>query len=216
MEITPTFSNIGTGYTVNSVKLTGEYSKYFTLYGSNTSGYRSLRISSSGVGRLKAGQGYKLTLEYTVSMPSGDTFTVTANPITVKPKQTAPKVKVYDNNQTIYAGADDVSRTYRLETDAYKYKANGRTYTYYPYKISGVYGTLDCNKDGRADIIVSKDSWGNYSECDVDVSIADRDGVLTATGAKGKTYSVPVTVTLTGRDGISKDVKTTIKVTVKR
>ena len=49
-----------------------------------------------------------------------------------------------------------------------------------------------------------------------DVRIADRDGVLTVTGAKGKTYTIPVTVQLKGRDGITKDVKTSIKVTVKR
>ena len=102
-----------------------------------------------------------------------------------------------------------------LETDAYKYKVNGETKIVYPYEIVDVDGSLDCNKDGVADIIVSS-SWSSSYYCSALVEIADRDGVLTATGTKGKTYSVPVTVTLRVRDGISKDVKTTIKVTIKR
>lgn len=217
MEYTTAFTNLGSNYTINNIELTGEYADYFTITDSSYSGGYTdngrLKISSDGVGKLRAGQKYKLALKYTITMKNGDTFTVTGSSFTVTPKQTAPKVTVKGNNQTLYAGST-ISRSYTLETPEYKYKEGKYTYSSHPYKISRVYGSIDCNKDGVADIVVN--GSGSSAICNFTVKINDRDGVLTTTGAKGKTYSIPVTVQLRGRDGISKDVKTTIKVTVKR
>lgn len=191
----PTFKNIGTNYQIVGAKLVGEYSDYFTL-----NSYYYLKIRSS-YGRLKAGQTYKLNVEYTIRTNSGDEFTVTsAKGFTVKPVQTAPKVTVRNNGQTFYAGATNKSRTYNISVPG-------------NYRISSVSGVLDCNKDGIADIIVSNDS-SNSSNIDITVVIVDEDAVTAS--AKGKTYSIPITVRVTGRDGIAKDAKATIKVKVKR
>lgn len=197
--VDPKFSNMGSGYYVWDYRLIGEYSDYFDL----RSGWityakkhaRHYYITARDNYELKAGQAYKLAIEYTIKTGSGDTFTVTSNTFTVKPKQSAPKIKVTNDNQTLYAGNDDMSR---------------RCYLSAPdgYSISSAYGSIDCNKDGKADITVSG------SSSSLTVRIADKDGV--GASATGKAYSIPVTVKLYGRDGISKDVKVTVKVKVKR
>lgn len=195
--VDPRLLNAGTGYYISDYKLVGEYSEYFTLtygyiYGSGYHRY----ITIKDAGKLKAKQSYKLAIECTVQAPNGGSFTVTSNTFTIKPKQTAAKIKVSNNNQTMYAGADNLTRTYTLST------------TSSDYIITSVYGSLDCNKDGIADIVVSgSDSYPT-------VTITDRDGV--SASATGKVLSIPVTVRLKGRDGISVDAKTTIKVKVKR
>ena len=183
-------------------ELVGEYSEYFNLY--YNARYNDQRLTIANESELKAGQKYKLAIRFTLKMREGDIFVVTGAPFTVKPKQTSAKIMVSNNNQTLYAAADAVSRNYLLRT------ANTE------YKILRVEGSLDCNKDGRPDITVASNSSNNSSSISATVQITDRDGVLTVTGAKGKTYTIPVTVQLKGRDGITKDVKTSIKVTVKR
>ena len=201
-----TFQNIGSNYTlkdVGNIRLLGEYTDYFDLRLLNgRPGEYRLRIKQNG--KLKAGQRYKLAIRFTVEMEGGDTFTVQSQSFTVTPKQSAPKIKVYGNNQTLYAAAETLYRTYELEAPA----EGG-------YRIIRVSGGLDCDKDGKTDIVVEHEDSG-APRVGVMVSIADRHGVLTATGQKGKTYTIPVVVELKGRDGIAKDVKTSIKVTVKR
>ena len=83
------------------------------------------------------------------------------------------------------------------------------------YIITDVEGSLDCNKDGKADIQV-KYSGNSTGSVIANVSITDADGVLTNNGMQGKTYNIPIVVKLKGRDGISKDIQTKIKVTVRR
>lgn len=195
----PTFKNIGTDYQITGTKLVGEYSDYFTL---SSTYYLEIR---SSYGRLKAGQTYKLNVEYTIRTNSGDEFTVTsAKGFKVKPVQTAPKVTVRNNGQTFYAGATNKGRTYYITVPT-------------GYSISGssgsIMGSLDCNKDGTPDITVEMNN--NYStEAYLTVSIIDEDAVIAS--AKGKTYSIPITVRVIGRDGVAKDAKATIKVKVKR
>ena len=133
-------------------------------------------------------------MKYTIANEDGDCFQVTSNTFTIKPKQSKAKVTVTNNGQTLYAAADNVSRSYYLSVPSY-------------YSINSAYGSVDCNKDGKADITVS---GGNY----VTVRISDKDAVLAT--EKGKAYNIPVTVKLRGRDGITKDLTTTIKVIVKR
>ncbi|MDE6016851.1 MAG: Ig-like domain-containing protein [Acetatifactor sp.] len=195
----PKFSNFGSAYAVKSYRLTGEYSEYFRLnYGyiryAGKYGYHYYITHNDGSTRkLRAGQAYKLAIEYTVGNTAGETFTVTSNTFSIKPKQTAAKVTVKNNNQTLYAGST-MTRSYQLSVPAY-------------YTISSASGSIDCNKDGKADITVS--GAGTLT-----VRIVDSDAV--GASASGKSYSIPITVHLRGRDGVSKDVKTTIKVKVKR
>jgi hypothetical protein len=198
--LTPTFSNLGSGYTVTNATLTGEYSSYFDLsrYSSNSNIYY---VEPAGTGQLKAGQNYNLQVVYTIQTSGGDTLQVTSNTFKIKPKQTAAKITVLNNNQTLYAGASDLSRSYTLTTSNYY------------YEITNVRGGLDVNKDGKNDISVSvRSTSNNYAY--LTVSLADEDAVLAA--SKGKSYSIPLTVTLRGRDGVSKDCTVTIKVNVKR
>lgn len=203
IELTSVFSNISSDYSIVNSGLTGEYSKYFQLYNTQTAaGITTHRLRIANEGKLKAGYKYKLAIKYTVKVGDGETFIVKGKTFTVKPKQTSTKIKVANNNQTLYAAAD-ISRDYSLSVSDSL------------YKIVGVEGGLDCNKDGKTDIIVEY-SGSASTVTSVKVKIADPDGVITKTGAKGKTYNIPVTVKLKGRDGISKDVKTSIKVTVKR
>ena len=85
------------------------------------------------------------------------------------------------------------------------------------YRVKSVSGGIDCNKDGKQDIELSwvkADTKDNYISAEL--KLTDRDGALTVGGMKGKTYTIPVLITLEGRDGIAKDVKTSIKVTVRR
>jgi len=192
--VEPKFSNMVSGYSIQSAKLVGEYSDYFYFYQRTANDY--IRIQSSAVGKLKAGQTYKLAIEYTIRTTEGENFKVTSNTFNIKPKQSKPKVTIGNNNQTLYAAADNVSRTYYLYVPSY-------------YSIESAYGSIDCNKDGKADITVSN-SGGSYTT----VRIVDRDAVIATT--KGKSYSIPVTVRVTGRDGIAKDASVKIKVKVKR
>lgn len=201
--VDPKFSNLADGYDIIDYNLTGEYSDYFTLnrgnitYGKKYAYHYYIGVRDNSTTRkLKAGQAYKLAIEYTIKNSDGEKFTVTSNTFSIKPKQSSPKVKVTNNNQTLYAGANSLSRSYSLSVPS-------------GYYISGASGSIDCNKDGIDDITVS------LSESTLlTVSIYDRDAV--GATAKGKSYNIPVTVRLVGRDGIAKDVKITIKVKIKR
>lgn len=202
VRLSPVFNNIGNAYYVSNMELCGEYSEYFKLTRYEYSSLGDAYLTIANDSKLKSGQKYKLSVKYTVQMSSGDTFTVMGAAFTVKPKQTAPKVTVSNNNQVMYAAADTVNRSYTV------------TISSSWYTIESVSGSLDCNKDGIPDITVSGTTGSRYSN--LTVRITDRDGVITSTNAKGKTYSIPVVLRLRGADGISKDVKTSIKVTVKR
>lgn len=199
--VNPKFSNLPDGYSLESYSLTGEYSKYFNInygnirYGNKYAYHYYITISdNTSTRKLKAGQAYKLAIEYTFTNYSGEELKVKSNTFTIKTKQSAPKVTVTNNNQTLYAAADGVYRYYDLSVPS-------------SYTISNASGGIDCNKDGINDISVSGGST-------LTVRINDRDAV--GATAKGKTYSIPVTVTLRGRDGIAKDVKVTIKVKVRK
>lgn len=212
IDISTAFSNIGNGYRIKKMELAGSYSQRFTFVWKNKTPEGSLNINGYG-GNLRSGVNYKLYMRYTVEMEDGSVYQVTSDPFYVKLKHSAPKVKIIGNNQILYTSAENVSRTYQLETP--QYKSTKDNCYYYNHYIESASGSLDCNKDGIPDIEVKGIVTGWSYKCDLKVSIKDRDGVLAVTG-KSKTYTIPVTVKLKGRDGIGKDVKTSIKVTVRR
>lgn len=199
--VDPKFSNAPEGFYVNEYKVVGEYSNYFRM--GQSGGHYFVTVSSEGLNKLRSGQSYKLAVEYTMVNSYGDTYTVTSNTFSVKPKQSKPKITISGNNQTLYAAAGSVSRMYDISLPNY-------------YTISNIYGSLDCNKDGVTDIVVTPNSiYGSYSNyAELAVRLSDCDGAVSA--KNGKTYTVPVTVQLVGRDGVAKDVTVNLKVTVKR
>lgn len=198
ITVNKTLTNVPSGYVLTSQKLVGEYSEYFVLKSGQINqnnkymycDYLTIRDN----GKLKAGQTYKLAIEYTFIDEHGDSFTVTSNTFNVKPKQTAAKVTVANNGQTIYAGSNTLSKIYELSVP-------------YGYTIESVSGSLDSNKDGRADIVVNGTEHAN-------VTLSDKDAIVAT--ANGKAYTIPVTVKLSGRDGVSKDTTVSLKVKVCR
>ena len=198
--IEPKFTNLATGDEVIGYKLIGDYSHCFIL--ENGDGHDYIKVNPDKLGSLKANQTYKLAVKYKLCTADGTEYDVISKTFNVKPKQSNPKVTISNNNQTLYVAADELYRYYDISVPDY-------------YSIESVRGSYDCNKDGKADIMVSADSLdesGRY--CRLKVEIVNSNSVVAST--KGKTYTIPVTVKLEGRDGISKDAGVNLKVTVKR
>ena len=203
IAVTAKFSNIGSDCVVTGARLTGEYSKYFSIrkYANPSSNpIYYIKINSSQKGKLKAGQNYKLQVVYTLQATGKESFEVTSNVVNVKPKQTVPKITVAKNNQTLYV-ASNLSRIYTISVPNSS------------YGITDACGSIDVNKDGVADITVTTNSISEQS-ADLKVQITDQDAIPATAG--GKTYSIPVAVKVLGRDGIAKDASVVIKAKVKR
>lgn len=211
--VDPKFGSLSDGYEIRDYKLQGEYSQYFELkkgeitYGGKKAEHYYICPKSKWDHKLKAGQTYKLSIVYTLRLNYAygfdESVTVTSNTFRIRPKQSVPVIKVRNNNQTLYAGAH-----YQLNRAYYLSVPEG-------YSVKSITGSIDCNKDGRADIEVS----GYYYDTDRSLhytvaKITDRHAVQAATN--GKTYTIPVTVTFNGRDGVSRDAKFSIKVKIKR
>ena len=196
--VDPKWTNLSDGDNITSWRLVGEYSRYFMLA---RDGHWYVAVSGEGLGKLRSGQAYKLAVEYTITSSCGETYTVISNTFTIKPKQTNPKITISGDKQTMYAAANDISRIYTISLPDY-------------YTILGAYGSLDCNKDGKADIEVTTESIEYGTEATLKVEIIDRAGAVSA--KNGKTYTIPVAIKLEGRDGVAKDAVVNIKVIVKR
>ena len=83
------------------------------------------------------------------------------------------------------------------------------------YRIDSVTGSLDVNKDGKDDFViekVQKNSGGKSAE--ITIKLVDRDAVSTT--LKGKKYNIPIEVMVIGADGVKKNIKTKITMTVKK
>ncbi len=219
VDVSTTLQNLGYSHSYDNKKglsLVGEYSDYFSLSSVDSKpGVYRIRIKETAASFpgevvygscLKAGQRYRLAVCFTLKLENGDTIKVQSQTFTIRPKQSVPKVTVHGSGQTLYAGNDGITRSCGFELP----EGMG-------YRIKAVSGGLDCNRDGKEDITVSwenPETESHYAEAKL--SLSDRDGVLTVSGISGKTYTVPVTIKLKGRDGITKDVKTSIKVIVRR
>lgn len=211
--VDPKFGNLSDGYEVSAYRLQGEYSQYFELkkgkiaYGGKEAEHYYISPKSKWDHKLKAGQTYKLSIVYTLRLEYAYDFdgsvTVTSNTFSIRPKQSVPAIKVRNNNQTLYAGAESSqSRLYYLSVPE-------------GYSVKSITGSIDCNKDGRADIEVSGCYYDSDSGLRYTVAkITDWHAVPAA--ANGKSYTIPVTVKFNGRDGVAKDAKFSIKVKIKR
>ncbi len=215
IAVTAKFANLSSGYFVEDAELIGEYSKYFTFEahdgGSNPVYY--IRISEEGRGRLKAGNNYNLSAIYTLKDDGGNRITVkSSNVLKVKPVQKAPKLTVIGDNRILYAASPMLYRRCEIRTPFYSTRLSKDC-----YEIESAYGFIDVNQDGKADIEAKFDP--EYSEPEegyagLTIKLTDADAVLAT--AQGKAYTIPVTVKLVGRDGISKDAVANVKVIVKR
>ncbi len=197
--IDPKLSNLATNDNLDyNIKLTGEYSKYFMA--DYAEGHYYITANPMYLSSLKAGQTYKLAVEYSIRNSEDEIYTVKSNVFNIKPQQSKPKVTITQNNQIMYVATNNLIRYSYISVPDY-------------YTIENAVGNIDCNKDGIADIIVTEDeNYGNI--CSLKVEIVNCNAVNTST--KGKTYTIPVTVKLEGRDGISKDATVNVKITVKR
>ena len=210
ITVTPTFKNLDSSYYVTDAELEGAYKDLFEIYTWYSGG--SLRIVPSSVGNLKAGKSYQLSVTYTVKDSygeGGETITVTSNTFTIKPKQSVPKVTASTKQLALYACAKGQSKAETM----YLYVPHDDKKGY--YAIQNASGSLDVNKDGKADLMVTTRSTNeSYGRAQIAVYVLDADAVKAT--AKGVAYKIPVTVRCVGRDGVSKDASTTVSVVVKK
>ena len=210
ITVTPMFKNLDSSYSVSGAKLEGAYKNLFRIYTRYSDG--RLIIVPSSVGQLKAGKSYQLSVNYTVKDAygeGGETITVTSNTFTIKPKQSVPKVTASVKQLALYACAKGQSKAETM-------------YLYVPhdykkgcYAIQNASGSLDVNKDGKADLMVTTLSTSRSSgQAQIAVYVLDADAVKAT--AKGASYKIPVTVRCVGRDGVSRDASTTVSVVVKK
>ena len=210
ITVTPMFKNLDSSYSVSDAKLEGAYENLFRIYTRYSDG--RLIIVPSSVGQLKAGKSYQLSVTYTVKDAygeGGETITVTSNTFTIKPKQSVPKVTASAKQLALYACAKGEAKAEKM----YLYVPHNYKQGY--YAIQNASGSLDVNKDGKADLMVKTLSTSRSSgQAQLAVYVLDADAVKAT--AKGVSYKIPVTVKCVGRDGVSKDASTTVSVVVKK
>ena len=103
----------------------------------------------------------------------------------------------------MFASNEEVTRVYEL-------MLNGSY-----YRIEKITGGLDVNKDGKNDIVIDRVSTKDWdTAADITLRIADRDAISAT--VKGKSYSVPIEIMVMGADGVTKNIRTQIKVTVRK
>lgn len=207
--VTPTFKNLDSSYTVTDVKLEGAYKDLFKT--DRVTGGR-LAIVPNSVGTLKAGKSYHLSVTYTVRdtySAGGEMITLTSNTFTIKPKQSVPKITASAKQLSLYTCAKGESKAEKM----YLYVPFDSKKGY--YVIEDASGSLDVNKDGKADLMVKTLSIDKFlGRAQMAVYVLDADAVKAT--AKGVMYKIPVTVKCVGRDGVSKDASTTVRVIVKK
>ncbi len=198
------FANLNSNYEVLSREVIGDYAKYFEIWWSDKGKGFYLVPKWGTEGKLKAGFTYNIQFKCTLKMKDGvTTEVVTAKPYKLKLKQSTVAVKITPNSQIMYLSNEEVTRTYGL-------KVNNDC-----YRIDSITGSLDVNKDGKADFIIDSVRKDNGdTEAYVTIRLTDRDAVSGT--ARGKQYKVPVEVMLRGADGVNKNVKTSITVVVKK
>lgn len=209
VTVVPVFRNLNSSYQVEEVELEGAYKKLFRICAFDPDG--SLKIVPRYKGKVKAGKRYTLSVKYTVKDANGEggeTIKITSNSFIVKPKQSVPKVTPSVKKSILYAsaaGESNAEKLYLLPQDI----DQGL------YVIADAAGSLDVNKDGKADLILKTEPKKTYNgEVQVAVYIADAAAIKAT--AKGVNYKIPVTVRCMGRDGVSRDATVAVSVVVKK
>lgn len=210
VTVTPTFRNVDSSYQVVRADLCGAYKDLFRIAETEDNGV--LKLIPSSIGKLKAGKSYTLSVRYTVGDEGGgysEYFTVSSNTFVIKPKQTVPKVESTVKQFTLYASAGGESRGETATLSVPHTSTKGY------YVIQDASGSLDVNKDGKADLIVTTTKvTATGGKADIKVYVQDADAVKAA--AKGTAYKIPVTVKCLGRDGVSRDASIAVSVLVKK
>ena len=199
-----TFKNVNSNYEVIGREVVGDYAKYFEIWWSDA-GQGWYLVPKRGMeGRLKAGFVYNLQFKFTLKMKDGETTEIiSSKPYKLKMKQSVTGVKVTPKSQIIYLSNENVTRDYEVTLNSGY------------YRIEGITGSLDVNKDGKADIVIEKvQTKSGDRAADITIRLVDRDAVSTT--LKGKNYTIPVEIMVSGADGVSKNIKTSITVTVKK
>lgn len=211
VTVTPAFRNVDSTYQVVRADLCGAYKDLFKIAKTEDNGV--LKLIPSSIGKLKAGKNYTLSVKYTVSDKGGgyseNYITVTSNTFTIKPKQTVPKVTSTVKQFTLYASAAGEGRGETATLSVPHTSKKGY------YVIQDASGSLDINKDGKADLVVTTTKVTETGgKADIRVYVQDADAVKAT--ARGVNYKIPVTVKCVGRDGASKDAVATVNVLVKK
>lgn len=199
-----TFANVNSNYEVTKREVIGDYAQYFDIWWSDA-GQSFYLVPKKGMeGKLKAGFVYNIQFKCTLRMKDGvTTEVVTSKPYKLKLKQSTVGVKIAPKSQIIYLSNEKVTRTYEATLN------NGY------YHIDSITGSLDVNKDGKDDFVIeSVQKKSGDTAADITIKLVDRDAVSTT--LKGKKYSIPIEVMVTGADGVSKNIKTKITVMVKK
>ena len=197
------FSNVNSNYEEIGREVIGEYAKYFEIRWSDV-GQGWYLVPKKGVdGKLKADFVYNLQFKFTLKMKDGVTTEIISKPYKLKLKQSSVGLKITPNTQIFYLSNEKVTRVYEATVK--------NDY----YRIDSVTGSLDVNKDGKDDFVIEKVSKKDGNKAaDITIRIADRDAVSTT--LKGKKYNIPIEVMVIGADGVKKNIKTKITVTVKK
>lgn len=203
VKIKYSFKNVNSNYEEIGREVIGDYANYFEIWWSDAGNGWYLVPKRGMEGKLKAGFVYNIQIKFTLKMKDGVTTEIISKPYKLKLKQSSVGVKITPKPQVMYLSNDDVTREYEVTvSNAY-------------YRIDSITGTLDVNKDGKNDLIVSKVSKKDDDRTAVvTIKIVDRDAISTT--LKGKSYSIPIEVMLRGADGVTKNVNTKISVTVKK
>lgn len=197
------FANVNSNYEVISREVVGDYAKYFEIWWSDVTQSFHLVPKRGMEGKLKAGFVYNIQFKCTLKMKDGVTTEVVSKPYKLKLKQSSVGVKIAPKSQIIYLSNEKVTRVYEATlTNGY-------------YRIDSITGSLDVNKDGKADFVIENVSKKSGDKAaDITIKLVDRDAVSTT--IKGKNYTIPLEVMVTGADGVTKNIKTSVTVTVKK
>lgn len=197
------FSNVNSNYEEIGREVIGDYASYFEIWWSDA-GQGWYLVPKKGVdGKLKAGFVYNLQFKFTLKMKDGVTTEIISKPYKLKLKQSSVGLKITPSSQIFYLSNEKVTRVYEATVK--------NDY----YRIDSVTGSLDVNKDGKDDFViekVQKNSGGKSAE--ITIKLVDRDAVSTT--LKGKKYNIPIEVMVIGADGVKKNIKTKITMTVKK
>ena len=206
------FSNMDSSYQIKSAKLIGEGTELFGIKKDSSKGdaitnsyYLYSEIQKHNWDLIKAGTTYPFVVEYTVQATNradgseGETFVVRSNPIKIKTKQSVPKIKLSKNNITTYVTRGEVDLNTKLIMPE-------------ECAIAALNGAVDINKDGKIDMAVEISPYYRGYE-NLRLWVYDEKVVATP---KRKTYTVPIRITLSGSDGLSKEPVVNLKLTLKR